>query len=502
MSVFERIFFESSVPIAQVAPDGSFLIVNDAFCQLTGYCAQELLAGGFQQITHPDDLSLDLDHVRNLLAGSAARYSMEKRYIRKDGSITWVNLTATLARDAQGRPDFFISVAEMIDERKRAEAELAESEARMRTIVETVPVGIVFAELPSGRIVSGNKQVENILGHPVLFSPDRDSYDEWVSYHADGSRVKGHEYPLARIARGEEFPSLEVNYQRGDGTLSWVRFIARAVKDGAGNFVGGVVASLDIDPERKAWERVTREVESLQDQLIHTSRVNAMNTMAGMLAHELNQPLTAAANYLGGTKRLLTQDPPAIAEALKGVNETQDAVLRAGLIITSIRQMVSGKSGTKVNVKVKDLVEDSIRLLGSSMKIAPMVEIGASADEIWVDQVQIEQVLLNLARNANEAIQGQESPFIRIAAVSDGEFVEMSVSDNGTGIPDEMRDVLFSPFKSATGTGLGIGLSVCRTIVEQHGGRIWLDETDDFTTFKFSLPKSQDVGAPMVETPA
>jgi PAS domain-containing protein len=124
----------------------------------------------------------------------------------------------------------------------------------LRTIVETVPVGLVLAELPSGRIVGGNSYIETMLRHPVLYSPDIHSYDEWVSFHADGTRVDGHEYPMARMVAGEEHPSIDVHYQRGDGTRAWTRIMGRPVRNEHGELVGGVVALVDIDGERRARE--------------------------------------------------------------------------------------------------------------------------------------------------------------------------------------------------------------------------------------------------------
>ena len=162
---------------------------------------------------------------------------------------------AAPVRDASGAVVAGV-VAELdVTERFAAEAALAAKEAQLRTILETVPVGIVLAELPSGRIVEGNGQVERMLRHPVLPSPDVNSYDEWVSYHADGSRVSGHEYPLARmVLHGEEAPEVEVHYQRGDGTRAWTRVMGRPVRNDAGELVGGVVALVDIDVERRAQE--------------------------------------------------------------------------------------------------------------------------------------------------------------------------------------------------------------------------------------------------------
>jgi PAS domain S-box-containing protein len=138
-------------------------------------------------------------------------------------------------------------------DRRAALRQLSESEAQLRTIVETVPVGIVLAELPNGRIVGGNSYVEKLLRHPVLPTPALDGHGEWVAFHADGRRVAAHEYPLARMAlAGEENPSLEVHYQRGDGTRAWMQILGRPVRDSGGELIGGVVALVDVDGERRA----------------------------------------------------------------------------------------------------------------------------------------------------------------------------------------------------------------------------------------------------------
>jgi two-component sensor histidine kinase/CHASE3 domain sensor protein len=174
-------------------------------------------------------------------------------------------------------------------QKERAEAEMAATLAQMRTIVETVPLGLVMAELPSGRIVGGNSYVEKMLRHPVLYSPDVDSYDEWVSYHADGTRVDGSEYPLARmVAAGEESPSIEVQYQRGDGTRAWVRIMGRPVRNAAGEITGGVVALLDIDAERKATESLEAALIAKDNLLYEVNhRVkNSLQLVVGMLALE------------------------------------------------------------------------------------------------------------------------------------------------------------------------------------------------------------------------
>ncbi|MFC1458046.1 PAS domain S-box protein [Microvirga arabica] len=152
-----------------------------------------------------------------------------------------------------GRPIRYGTVTRDISERKQAEQRLAESEARLKAVFDTVPVGIVLAQAPSGRIYDGNAQVERIFGHPVLSSSDIEGYGEWVSYHPDGRPVEAAEYPLSRVLQqGEERPELEVLYQRGDGRKAWVRLIGAPLRDAMGRITGALVACLDVDREKRA----------------------------------------------------------------------------------------------------------------------------------------------------------------------------------------------------------------------------------------------------------
>jgi two-component system sensor kinase FixL len=477
---FALLFEKAGSAIGKVAPDGRFLCVNQAYADLTGYTREELAAGAFQQITHPDDIASDLEAWQALLAGEAERYSKDKRYIRKKGREIWVRVTVSLVRDARGRPDFFIKVAQNIDAQKIAEQVLAAREAQLRTIVETVPVGLVMAELPSGRIVGGNAFVEQMLRHPIHFSPDVHSYDEWVSFHADGRRVEGTEYPLARmVLEGEESPSIDVNYRRGDGTFAWTRISGRPVRNAAGELVGGVVALVDIDEERKARDRAAEQLESMRNQLVHASRVSAMGTMASTIAHEINQPLAAVASCLRGTiKRLKRGGTEAAEEAVGWLERAEQITLQAGETIRRLRAMLAKSEPRRETVPLVRLLEDANAI---AMVGAAGVSYGQEVEPdlaIEADPVQIQQVLINLVRNAVEAVDGCAERRIRVSARRVGAQVEIRVCDSGRGIEAAARDTLFDPFVSTKADGMGVGLSICRTIVEAHQGRIWAGESD------------------------
>ena len=232
---------------------------------------------------------------------------------------------------------------------------------------------------------------------------------------------------------------------------------------------------------------------SLQEQINHLSRVDAMNTMAATLAHELSQPLTAASNYLsGGEQWLARSDDSArsmVAEALEGAKRQ---VKTAGSIISRVRDMVSSGRRAGEPVEIPDLLRDTVDSLVSTKACSAesvQYEIDDDARFFWGDRVQIQQVLMNVMRNACEASAMRDEPSVHVRVrLRDDQFVQFTVSDNGLGVSGRPDD-LFSPFASTKGDGLGLGLSISRTIVEYHGGRIWLDSTGSSgTAISFIVP--------------
>jgi two-component system sensor kinase FixL len=492
-SLYRRIFEAAAVAIAQTALDGRIMMVNRAFTRLTGFPSEELVGTDFRDITHPDDLDRNIPLYEDLIAGRSEVFRMEKRYRVKSGGHVWVAIEASVVRDAEGNPEFIVGAAESIEERKRAEVALAEREAQLRTVFDTVPVGVILAELPSGRIIAGNRHLEGMLRHPVLHSPDIESYSEWVGYHADGRRVEVHEWPLARmVLDGEEEPSLDVNYRRGDGTFFWGRISGRQVRDASGNVVGGVIAVLDIDSERRARDEVDQKLHGLQNRLIHASRVSAMGAMASAMAHELNQPLSAISNYLEAAARAIERSAAGVnAEIPFALEAASGCAIRAGDIIRRLRAMLVHGDARKEPALVAELIAEARALawIGGAQGDTEFRQDIGPALAVLGDPIQIQQVLLNLMRNAMESMEGGDEKCLCIGAKPRGDMVEIVVRDTGRGIDPAVRDLLFEPFNSTKEEGMGVGLSICRTIVEAHGGRIWAEPgSGPGAAFHFTLP--------------
>ncbi|MCR5876672.1 PAS domain S-box protein [Phenylobacterium sp. J426] len=248
-------------------PEGRMVGEQPGWAALTGQSREDYEGFGWSKAVHPEDAE---PTVEAWLAAVRERrpFIFEHRLKRADGAWRRFAIRAVPVLDRDGDIQEWVGVHTDVTAERDAEARLQESEARLRAVFEAVPVGLVIAEAPTGRIVGGNRQVEEVFGHSVLPSPDIDSYRDWVSHHADGGRVLGEEYPLSRALRGEaERPRLDVLYERGDGRQAWVRLVASPIRNEFSDITGAVVACLDIDGERRAREALARLNQSLEAEV-------------------------------------------------------------------------------------------------------------------------------------------------------------------------------------------------------------------------------------------
>jgi two-component system sensor kinase FixL len=246
-------------------------------------------------------------------------------------------------------------------------------------------------------------------------------------------------------------------------------------------------------------QNAERRMQAMQWELAHFSRLSAVGTMASALAHELNQPLTAVANYLEASRDLLDSPDPEIREVLRGaLSEAATQAVRAGEIVRKLRSYVSRGEVDARPVRLTALLSDAIALSKVARERADIpvtVAVAQDADRVLADPIQVQQVVINLIRNAMDAMAGQNNAQIdiRAARLDPGGLVEVEVCDNGPGLSAEMKDSVFKPFATTKAQGMGLGLSICQTIVEAHGGTIRaVPKISGGTCFRFTLREDKD----------
>jgi two-component system sensor kinase FixL len=361
---------------------------------------------------------------------------------------------------------------------------IASESALLRSVLETVPDAMVVID-QRGIVQYFSTTAERLFGYTadevrgqnvkmLMPPPYRDQHDSYLQrYQTTGERrIIG----IGRVVVG----------QRKDGSTFPMEL---SVGEAAGTrLFTGFVRDLT---ERQYAERRLHE---LQDGLLHVSRLRSMGQMAAALAHELNQPLTATANYVRAASRLLDAPEPNLDRIRQAMRHAAEQTMRSGEIIRRLRAFVARGEVSRQPEPIAQLVEEAcaLALVGIQDRgIKVHISVAPDMPDASVDRVQIQQVLLNLMRNAMEAMEGSDTRELELhTAVRNGDLL-ISVTDTGGGIPPEIEARLFQPFITTKSDGMGIGLSVCRTIIEAHGGRIWVERNaPQGSIFRFTLPTS------------
>ncbi|MGD0102922.1 MAG: PAS domain S-box protein [Rhodopila sp.] len=464
--------------------DGIVTDWNSGAETIFGYTAAEAIGQPLSMLLPPgqeDDMVRILARIR---AGERVEH-FETRRRRKDGGIIDVSLAISPVWDSNGRLTGASKVARDITLAKRAQTEIQEREAHLRSVLDTIPDAIIVID-NKGIMRSFSTAAERLFGYSaedaigrnvstLMPSPYREQHDVYLArYFATGEK--------RIIGRGRVVTGL-----RKDGSTFPMELAVGEMAIGDRRSFTGFVRDLT---ERQATQQ---RLHDLQSELIHMSRFTAMGEMASTLAHELNQPLTAVASYLNGCRRLLDGTESVQNLMLRdAIDRAADQALRAGQIIRRMRLFVGrGESERQVENLAKLIEEASalalvgIREAGIKVAFAFDPPVGF----VLADKIQVQQVIVNLVRNAIEAMHEMPRRELTIATAEqpDG-MVRISVSDTGHGIAPEIAPQLFQPFVTTKPHGMGVGLSISRTIIEAHGGRLWAaPKPGGGTTFSLTL---------------
>jgi len=358
-----------------------------------------------------------------------------------------------------------------IADRRRTEAALKESEARFRTVCDSAPVMIW---------ISGPDKLCTYFNQPWLAFTGRSMEQELGNGWAEGV----HPEDLARCLDSYQTAfdarrpfTKEYRRRRADGEYRWIHCNGIPRFDPEGTFLGYIGSCIDVTEERVAEESVRKQ----QAALAHGQRLAVLGETAAALAHELNQPLVSIANYVEGAKLRFQREIEANPSLGGMLDQTARIARRAADVVRSVREFTRKSAASFGPLDVNQSVREAVRLLepeATRRQVRLRMRLAEELVPVLGDQVQMDQLLVNLLANATEAMEGTESGACHVTVTTGltpkGE-IEIQICDNGAGISAEVRDRLFAPFFTTKPRGLGMGLAVCRSIVERHGGRIWAD---------------------------
>lgn len=522
---FRATFEQAAVGVAHTDLTGRWLRVNRKLCDIVGYSREELLQKTFQEITHPDDLDADLENVRQLLAGENLTYSMEKRYVRKDGSNVWINLTVSVVYHDSGKPAYFLAVIEDITSRKRMDRAL-------RSIVEaTSPSkGIGFFEKLTSILATTLGCRYSIIGEiDAQNSGHINTLAIWMGQELGDNftyDLKG--TPCEKVMSGGSrtykcdiqklFPEHPLLQMKGADSYSGV-----PLYDSAGVPLG-LMAVLDDKPLQDAVlvesvlsifaSRAATEIERLRVAQIREGLVRDLESknaelerFAYTVSHDLKSPIITIMGYLGLLRQDIANDDTEateqdllwIAKAAARMHQLLDELLN----LSRIGRQVNPSA----HIQLRDIALEATELISGQIGNRHIeLVIHDDLPEVFADRPRMLEVFQNLLDNSVKYSSKAENPRVTCGARMDDEEIVCFVEDNGIGIPLQYREKVFGLFEKLDSNteGSGVGLALVKRIVEQHGGRIWIESgsSGEGTRFCFTLEGARTVKSGVPSDPS
>jgi PAS domain S-box-containing protein len=464
--------------------DGPNEFLSKSWHQYTGLSPEEAQGWGWSAAFHPDDLPPLMKRWQELLI-SGEPGEIESRIRRQDGVYRWFLIRVAPFRNETGTIIRWYGTSTDIEDRKRAEDALLANERNLGLIINTMPV-LAWSAQASGNVDFVNQRWLDYTG----LSPAQAQGWGWAeAFHPD-DLGRLNDYWLSTIVAGQP-GEIESRLRRSDGSYRWFLFRASPLRDESGAIVKWYGTNTDIDDRKRAEE----ELRNAQSELSRVMRVTTMGQLTASIAHEVNQPLSGIITNASTCLRMLDTDPP----NLEGARETARRMIRDGHraadVITRLRTLYSKKEPTLEPMDLNETAREVTALTLTEIQKNGVILRQEYADDLpptLGDRIQLQQVILNLLRNAVDAmstIDSRPRELLLRTERDEGNQVRLSVKDSGIGFTSQAADKIFEAFYTTKTDGMGIGLSISRSIVEAHQGRLWAAANEGpGSTFSFSIP--------------
>ena len=466
-----------SAPFAVLTPDGAVEFVNRQVLDYFGKTLEELKAWASTDALHPDDRPAAIA-VWTRSVDTGQPYDIELRQRRADGLYRWFHVQGLPVWDAEGHIIRWCVLQTDIEDRKRAEAAQRETEHELRQVVEAIPA-LVGRSTAQGRLEYVNRRVVDYLGKELGEVGIR-------CLHPDDRRARGLKWRHA-WETGEPWEDT-CRLRRADGVYRWFYTRSEPLLDPEGRVVWWYSVSIDINDSRE-MEEVLR---STRRKLSAVMQIAAVAELSASIAHEINQPLASVVTNAHAAQTWLSHDPPNLERA----QATLERIVRDGHsaadVVSRIRALFKEAPSVKALVDLNQIVAEVLRVLSDELRdnnVVVETDLEADPPMVEADPVHIQQTLINLVHNAAEAMHGvtDRAKSLVVRSRRQGKELLIQVCDHGIGVKD--LTAIFDPFVTTKDSGMGMGLAICRSIVEAHGGRIWATANEGAgMTFSFTLP--------------
>jgi len=486
---WRRLFEASAAGMALANLDGVFIAANPAFQRMLGRTEDEIKGRLVVDMAPADERPATSNVLAEFKAGLRQDYHVENYYLRKNGDKVWASTTISLVAGTESTGPFLQAVYLDLSELEFALDALRVSEERWRTVFQDAPVGIVTLDLGL-RYTSANPAFQRMLGYSEDELRNLTALD--ITHEDDRGATRG--FIDETIAGARRSYEVEKRFLRKDGEIIWVNAntsLIPATESTSAFFVGVVVGVT----ERRRAEEGLRQAQA---EVARAARLTTMGQLAASIAHEISQPLMAILGSAETCVVWLAKDKPNLSEVRKAADRIVKNGHRAAEIMRSIRTLARKSSVQMDRLSVNSAIKETLVLVAGELRrhnVVLRTALSSDVGEVWADRVQLQQVVLNLVMNGIEAMRNSAPPHeLRVRTGVHGRAeILVAVEDSGIGIDAEQADRIFDAFFTTKSEGMGMGLSICRSIVETHGGRLWASPNScRGAIFSFTLPALVD----------